>query len=80
MPWSHRKHLRSSNVIERLNEEIRRRTRVLRIFPNEESCLRLIRALAVEINEAWQEGNKYLNIEMLKEYKKEILKGTQEAA
>jgi putative transposase len=42
------KHLKSTNMLERLNEEIRRRTHVVRIFPNGESCLRLVRALAVE--------------------------------
>jgi hypothetical protein len=44
-----------TNLLERLNEEIRRRTRVVRIFPNLESCLRLVRALAVEIHEGWLE-------------------------
>lgn len=43
-----RKHMKSTNMLERLNEEIRRRTYVVRIFPNGESCLRLVRALTVE--------------------------------
>jgi putative transposase len=42
-------------MLGRLNEEIKRRTRVVRIFPNQESCLRLIRALAVETHEGWLE-------------------------
>jgi hypothetical protein len=46
----------------RLNEEIRRRTHVVRIFPNGESCLRLVRALAVEIHENWLEQHRYLNM------------------
>ena len=47
LPRQHHKHLKSTNMLERLNEEIRRRTHVVRIFPNGESCLRLVRALAV---------------------------------
>ena len=49
------------NMIERLNEEIRRRTPVVGIFPNRDRCLRLIRALAVETHEDWLEDNRYLN-------------------
>jgi putative transposase len=59
-------------MLERLNEEIRRRTRVVRIFPNRDSCLRLVRALAVETHEDWLEANRYLNMD--------FLKGTQEGA
>ncbi len=80
LPWNHRKNLKSSNVIERLNEEIRRRTDVLRIFPNDASCLRLIRALAVEQHEEWQEGSRYLNMELLKEHKKMLLNKKVNAA
>jgi putative transposase len=47
------KHLKSTNMLERLNEEIKRRTLVVRIFPNAQNCLRLIRALAVETHENW---------------------------
>ena len=57
LPFGHHKHLKSTNMLERLNEEIKRRTQVVRIFPNEESCLRLIRALAVETHENWIEAN-----------------------
>src|SRR6516162_897010 len=46
LPRQHHKHLKSTNMLERLNEEIKRRTHVVRIFPNAESCLRLVRALA----------------------------------
>lgn len=59
-----------TNPIERLNEEIRRRTYVVRIFPNAESCLRLVRALAVETNENWMEANRYINMDDLREQKK----------
>ena len=46
LPREHHKHLKSTNMLERINQELKRRTHVIRIFPNEESCLRLIRALA----------------------------------
>ncbi len=74
LPRQHHKHLKSTNMLERLNGEIRRRTRVVRIFPNTESCLRLVRALAVETHEDWLEANRYLNMEYLKERKKEVLR------
>ncbi len=74
LPRPHHKHLKSTNMLERLNEEIRRRTRVVRIFPNAESCLRLVRALCVEIHEAWLEDNRYLNMDLLTEQKKERLR------
>jgi transposase-like protein len=48
LPRQHHKHLKSTNMLERFNEEIRRRTYVVRIFPNSNACCRLIRALAVE--------------------------------
>jgi hypothetical protein len=51
LPRQHHKHLKSTNMLERLNAEIRRRTHVVRIFPNGESCLRLVQALAVETHE-----------------------------
>jgi hypothetical protein len=54
-PLAHRKHTKSTNMLERLNEEIRRRTYVVRIFSSTESCLRLVRALTVERHEAWLE-------------------------
>src|SRR5256714_778041 len=51
LPRQHHKHLESTNMLARLNHEIKRRTHVVRIFPNGESCLRLVRALAVETHE-----------------------------
>jgi transposase-like protein len=74
LPRQHHKHLKSTNMLERLNEEIKRRTRVVRIFPNAESCLRLVRALCVETHEAWLEDNRYLNMTLLAEQKKELLR------
>jgi putative transposase len=73
LPRQHHKHMKSTNMLERINEELRRRTRVVRIFPNAESCLRLIRALAVEQHEEWIEGTRYVNMDLLREHKKEQL-------
>ena len=70
LPRQHHKHLKSTNMLERLNEEIRRRTYVVRIFPNAASCCRLVRALAVEMHESWLEAHRYLNMDDLKEHKK----------
>jgi putative transposase len=74
LPRPHHKHLKSTNMLERLNEEIKRRTLVVRIFPNAESCLRLIRALCVEKHETWLEDHRYLNMSLLAEQKKELLR------
>jgi transposase-like protein len=74
LPRAHHKHMKSSNMLERLNEEIKRRTRVVRIFPNIPSCLRLVRALCVETHETWLEDNRYLNMTLLAEQKKELLR------
>ena len=79
LPLPHHKHLKSTNMLERLNEEIKRRTYVVRIFPNRESCLRLIRALTVEMHENWIEALRYLNMEFLKEVKKEALRRVEAA-
>ena len=80
LPKEHHKHLKSTNMLERLNQELKRRTHVIRIFPNPESCLRLIRALAVEIHEGWLETHCYLNMEPLAEQKKSQLHGLELAA
>jgi transposase-like protein len=70
LPLQHHKHMKSTNMLERFNEEIRRRTRVVRIFPNAASCIRLIRALAVETHESWLEASRYINMDLLKEQRK----------
>lgn len=72
-PAAHHKHLRSTNMVERLNEEIKRRTHIVRIFPSEASCLRLVLALAVEQHEEWQEGAVYLNMQPLAEERRRRL-------
>ena len=63
-PSEHRKRIRTTNSLERLNQEIRRRTRVIRIFPNAESCLRLISALCIEQSEEWLTGKIYLDMNL----------------
>lgn len=61
-PDSQRTRLRTTNGLERINREIKRRTRVASIFPNTASCLRLVSALLAERDEEWMTGNIYLNM------------------
>lgn len=61
-PENVQKRLRTSNMLERLNREIRRRTRVVSIFPSEKSCLRLISSILVEVSEEWENGKVYLSL------------------
>lgn len=61
-PLAHRPRIRTTNGLERLSEEIKRRTRVARIFPNPEACPRLVTALCVEQSEEWIGGRRYLEI------------------
>jgi transposase-like protein len=63
LPPSHRRRLRTINMLERLNKELKRRTRVAGLFPNEASALRLVSAVAMEISEDWETGRKYLTME-----------------
>ena len=70
LPLQHQKHLKSTNVLERLNGEIRLRTYVVRIFPNSDACRCLVRALVVETHENWLEAHRYLKMNDLKELKK----------
>tara|TARA_B100000959_G_scaffold263413_1_gene302798 strand:- start:48 stop:1235 length:1188 start_codon:yes stop_codon:yes gene_type:complete len=58
LPATHRRRMRTTNLLERVNQEIRRRTRVVRLFPNEASCLRLVTALVMEISDDWQTADK----------------------
>lgn len=60
-PAAHRRLLRTTNGLERVNQEIRRRTRVVGIFPNEASCVRLVSAITMEISEEWEAGKAYLS-------------------
>ncbi len=63
LPERYRKRLRTTNGVERLNEEIRRRDRVIRIYPNRDSVKRLIGALLMEMDEKWQTGHRYLDMQ-----------------
>ncbi len=62
-PAAHRRLLRTTNGLERVNQEVARRTRVARIFPNEASLLRLVSAILMEISEEWEGGKAYLTFE-----------------
>ena len=62
-PESHRRLIRTTNGLERLNREIRRRSRVAALFPNRASCLRLVTAVVMEISEEWQTGRRYIKWE-----------------
>ena len=71
LPERYRKRLRTTNGIERLNEEVRRRERVIRIFPNVESAKRLLGALLMEKDEAWSTGRQYFDMRTYVEWKQE---------
>ena len=64
LPFKYRKKLRTTNMVERLNQEIRRRERVIRIFPNEASVIRLMGALLIELDEKWQSGRRCFDMQM----------------
>ncbi len=71
LPEKYRRRLRTTNMMERLNEEVRRRERVIRIFPNEASALRLIGALLAEQHESWSTGKRYFDMSEYVEWKEE---------
>jgi transposase-like protein len=62
LPRPHRRRLRTSNMLERLNGELRRRTRVAGLFPNDASLLRLVSAVLMEVSEDWETNRKYLTM------------------
>ncbi len=64
-PLTHQPRIRTTNGLERLNQELKRRTRVIRIFPNREACLRLVTALCAEQSEEWESGWQYLDLSEL---------------
>lgn len=74
LPRAHHKHIKSTNMLERFNQELKRRSHVVRIFPNEAALLRLIRALCVETHEDWIEAHRYLNMDHLRDQLKTTLK------
>ncbi len=63
LPAAHQKRMRTSNAIERVNQEIKRRTRVAAIFPSEESLLRLVTALLAEQSDEWATAKIYLSMD-----------------
>jgi len=62
LPEQHRKKMRTTNMLERVHKELNRRTRVAGLFPNEASLLRLVSAVLMELDEEWQTGKRYLNM------------------
>ena len=70
-PRSHQRRIRTTNSMERLSKEVKRRTRVATLFPNEASCLRLVSAVLCEIHEEWLTGKLYLNMELLNRKREE---------
>ena len=62
LPKGHQVRLRTTNNLEKLHQEVKRRTRVVRIFPNRRSCLRLVSALAMEQSDEWLTGSRYLTM------------------
>jgi len=75
-PLAHHPRIRTTNGLERLNEEIKRRTRVVRIFPNADACLRLVTALCVEQSEEWVSGRSYLDMsDFLRTMRKDQARG-----
>ncbi|MGI6527443.1 MAG: IS256 family transposase [Caldicoprobacterales bacterium] len=77
IPLKYRKRLRTTNGVERLNQEVRRRERVIRIFPNEASVIRLLGALLMEQDEKWQTGRKYFDMDL---YYQAMKKGPKDTA
>jgi len=71
LPGYYRRKLRTTNGVERLNEEIRRRERVIRIFPNRASAVRMVGALLIEQHEEWSEGRKYFDMTQYWDWKQE---------
>jgi putative transposase len=67
VPAAHRLRVRTTNGLERVNQELKRRTRVVRIFPNRAALLRLVTALAMEQSEEWVSGRRYLDMDLLRE-------------
>lgn len=72
LPESLHTRLRTTNMVERLNEEVRRREKVIRIFPNEESAHRLLGSVLAEIHEKWAVGHQYLKIDDYHKYKEQL--------
>ena len=63
LPAAHRQRLRTTNMLERINRELKRRTRVATLFPNDASLLRLVTAVLMELSEEWETGKRYVTFE-----------------
>jgi putative transposase len=63
LPPTHRRCLRTTNMLEGLNKEIKRRTRVATLFPNDESLLRLVTAILIEVSDDWETGRRYITMD-----------------
>lgn len=79
-PTEHHRQIRTTNMLERYHGELKRRTRVVRIFPNRASCLRLVTAMVMEMDELWTTGRRYVNPDMWEEENKENKKHVREAS
>lgn len=77
LPVRYRKRLRTTNGVERLNEEIRRRERVIRIFPNRDSVIRLLGAVLMEMDEKWSTGHRYFDMTEYWEWHKQQEKSSK---
>jgi transposase-like protein len=79
-PEEHRKRLTTTNAVERVNQTIKTRTRIVRIFPNRESCIRLVTALLMELHEDWITGHRYLKFQEMDEERVETETSVQKEA
>jgi transposase-like protein len=80
LPEKYRKRLRTSNMLERLIQEVRRREKVIRIFPNKDSAWRLVGALLAEKHEEWSTGRRYLTMDEFYEWREEQTEESQKPA
>jgi len=80
LPKEHRLRLRTTNNLEKYHQEVKRRTRVVRIFPNRRSCLRLVSALAMEQSEEWLTGPRYLTMAQIKTVEQSTKKAVLQSA
>ena len=74
-PMQHRTRIHSTNSLERLNKEVKRRADVVGIFPNEGSIIRLIGAVLLEANDEWQTQNRYMQTEPMAELMAPVVNG-----
>jgi transposase-like protein len=80
LPGKYRRRLRTSNMLERLIQEVRRREKVIRIFPNKDSAWRLVGALLAEKHEEWSTGRRYLTMDEFYQWREEQIKESQKSA